>query len=197
MLATWVSQRADRRGFTIVELLIVIVVVGILAAITIVAYNGIQARARDSSRTSAVRQIQKSLELYRQVNNRYPPQVPIGTNVPAGFGTGIWGTGYSYSVATDDSWMRNLITSGIVSRAPLDPVNDNTHYIAYWSSGTTGLGKCTSEPFYVLAVIGYDSSSNIPSDSRTLTCTWGGTTANWTTSSTRAVFSNIVTPPDP
>ena len=36
------------KGFTIVELLIVIVVIGILAAITIVAYNGIQTRAQDT-----------------------------------------------------------------------------------------------------------------------------------------------------
>jgi prepilin-type N-terminal cleavage/methylation domain-containing protein len=42
------SKQATR-GFTIVELLIVIVIVGILAAITIVAYNGIQERARVSS----------------------------------------------------------------------------------------------------------------------------------------------------
>lgn len=36
-------------GFTIVELLIVIVVIAILAAITVVAYKGIQGRANDSS----------------------------------------------------------------------------------------------------------------------------------------------------
>lgn len=38
----------NKNGFTIVELLIVIVVIGILAAITIVAYNGIQNRAQDT-----------------------------------------------------------------------------------------------------------------------------------------------------
>lgn len=41
--------RNNKTGFTIVELLIVIVIVGILAAITVVAYNGIQERARVSS----------------------------------------------------------------------------------------------------------------------------------------------------
>jgi prepilin-type N-terminal cleavage/methylation domain-containing protein len=44
----WV-QNKQQSGFTIVELLIVIVVIAILAAITVVAYNGIQDRARNSS----------------------------------------------------------------------------------------------------------------------------------------------------
>ena len=41
-------------AFTIVELLIVIVVIAILAAITIVAYNGIQDRARASAASAAL-----------------------------------------------------------------------------------------------------------------------------------------------
>jgi prepilin-type N-terminal cleavage/methylation domain-containing protein len=55
-------------GFTIVELLIVIVVIGILAAITIVAYNGIQDRARASTLSSALSQAAKKLAVY-QVDN--------------------------------------------------------------------------------------------------------------------------------
>lgn len=55
-------------GFTIVELLIVIVVIGILAAITIVAYNGIQERARASTLTSALSQVANKMAVY-QVDN--------------------------------------------------------------------------------------------------------------------------------
>ena len=44
-----------KRGFTIVELLIVIVVIAILASISIVAYNGVQQRARTTALQSDVR----------------------------------------------------------------------------------------------------------------------------------------------
>lgn len=62
-----------QQGFTIVELLIVIVIIGILAAITIVAFNGSQARARDSARIAKIKSIAKAIELYNTDNGRYPP----------------------------------------------------------------------------------------------------------------------------
>lgn len=52
------------RGFTIVELLIVVVVIAILAAITIVAYNGIQDRAQDSRMKTAAGQVEKAIRLW-------------------------------------------------------------------------------------------------------------------------------------
>ena len=62
-------------GFTIVELLIVIVVIAILAAITIVAYNGIQNRARDAQRLSDITAIAKALESYKAQTGSYPTAV--------------------------------------------------------------------------------------------------------------------------
>jgi len=59
-------------AFTIVELLIVIVVIAILATIGIVAYNGIQQRARASEASSALSQAKKKLELYKVDNGSYP-----------------------------------------------------------------------------------------------------------------------------
>lgn len=60
-------------GFTIVELLIVIVVIGILAALVLNAFSGAQAKARDASRITKVKAIAKSIELYKADNSRYPP----------------------------------------------------------------------------------------------------------------------------
>jgi len=57
-----VGIRSNKQtGFTIVELLIVIVVIGILAAITIVSFNGVQARAQAARTTSDLASYQKAI----------------------------------------------------------------------------------------------------------------------------------------
>ncbi len=68
-----IKSISRQAGFTIVELLIVIVVIGILAAIAIVAYSGIQTRGRDARRSSDISQIKSALELYKVDNGLYPP----------------------------------------------------------------------------------------------------------------------------
>ncbi len=62
----------QERGFTIVELLIVVVVIAILAAITIVSYNGITNRANASAAKSTAATVQKKVELYNSEVGRYP-----------------------------------------------------------------------------------------------------------------------------
>lgn len=61
-----------KRGFTIVELLIVIVVIAILAAITIVAYNGIQTRAKNTKTVNAAVAWVKALKLYNADKGSWP-----------------------------------------------------------------------------------------------------------------------------
>ncbi len=64
-------KQTKARGFTIVELLIVIVVIAILAAITIVAYNGIQNRAKTSSNQAAANSMIKKYEAINAIKGVY------------------------------------------------------------------------------------------------------------------------------
>jgi len=72
MIHTNINSDRKERGFTIVELLVVIVVIGILAAITIVSYTGITARANTSKAQSNAQSIQSVAEVYFTENNTYP-----------------------------------------------------------------------------------------------------------------------------
>lgn len=68
---------APRHGFTIVELLIVIVVIGIVAGISIVAYSGMQARARTASYTSGLSNISRLMEIAKlETGGSYPATLP-------------------------------------------------------------------------------------------------------------------------
>lgn len=66
------KKKSDQKGFTIVELLIVIVVIGILAALVVTTYGGIQGKARDSKRQSDLQALQTQIEAYYATNNYYP-----------------------------------------------------------------------------------------------------------------------------
>ena len=79
-------------GFTIVELLIVIVVIAILASISVVAYNGIQQRANNTTRVASGKQFIKLFQLYKATFGSYPPQLYpqnagfcLGSGFPAGY----------------------------------------------------------------------------------------------------------------
>lgn len=89
----WAQRRQS--GFTIVELLIVIVVIAILAAITIVAYNGIQSRANDTAVKNDLQALAKKFELYRVDNGVYPAgDVQLGT-LDIKLSKSVYGNGFS------------------------------------------------------------------------------------------------------
>jgi prepilin-type N-terminal cleavage/methylation domain-containing protein len=67
-----ISLKKRESGFTIVELLIVIVVIGLLAALVITTYSGIQAKARNSKRQTDVQSVQTQVEAYFAQNGHYP-----------------------------------------------------------------------------------------------------------------------------
>lgn len=72
--------RRKEEGFTIVELLIVIVVIAILAALVITSYLGIQSRARDSERQSDIRAIATAVQAQATIDDgKYPTCADVPT----------------------------------------------------------------------------------------------------------------------
>ena len=65
-------KKLKNQGFTIVELLIVIVVIGILATLVITTYSGIQSKARDTKRKTDINAIQGQVEAYNTNAGFYP-----------------------------------------------------------------------------------------------------------------------------
>lgn len=115
----WAKNK--QRGFTIVELLIVIVVIGILAAITIVAYNGVQNKATNQQTISTVRAYYAALTAYTLDNAAYPAgNACLGT---AEYYTSnpcyIGNSTYSYSATLNAALSPYLNTTPTLSNAKI------------------------------------------------------------------------------
>lgn len=81
-------MRKSVSGFTIVEILVVIVVIGILTTIGVVSYSGYQTRAQNTARVNELKAWQKAFVQYKATNGIYPnvPNVGycLGTGFPGG-----------------------------------------------------------------------------------------------------------------
>lgn len=124
-------------GFTIPELIIVILVIGILVSIAVVSYSGYRTRAAKSSADSTVQQVKLKLGEYYTDNNRYPASsgdvstylTSVQATSTATAFTAIISGGGTY-VATPSG----CVTSGVGTLCSGYTI---TVPVSYWSGGST------------------------------------------------------------
>lgn len=150
------------RGFTLVELLIVIVIIGILAGITIVAYSGIQDRAKNTALLAAFDATEKALRIYKTINDDYPiptDQPPVGGSIyvacinarlPAENGFALNQCSTSISPAYSESAILDTALKTVISPLP------DTHSYSAASGGATYRGliyEYLAKTAYLLYVV--------------------------------------------
>lgn len=138
-----------QKGFTIVELLVVIVVIGILASITLATFGNVKSQARDTQRLSDARSIMIALDIYKTNIGSYPLPTSVDN---------------SWEDSNEDggrgAFMEYLQSSGTISQAaPVDPVNTASQSYAYYVY-PAGTSACDYNrgAFYVLGIRDMENS---------------------------------------
>jgi len=97
-----------KRGFTIIELLVVILIIGLVGTFAAVAVNAARAKQRDAVRLSNVRQVQSALENYFNEANAYP----MGSGIPLGDSAQsacLGSSGFAASCSGDDRVLLRVV----------------------------------------------------------------------------------------
>lgn len=124
------NKTSRTNGFTIVELLIVVVVIAILASISLVSFTHIQGRARDSTRAQDIKVITQALEKYYLANGFYPPgRCTANCRINSG-----------WSNTNDGSWshLESALVPTYVDELPTDPnptLNQNPQLAGVYGYG--------------------------------------------------------------
>lgn len=103
------NKKIKSKGFTLIELIVVITIIAVLTVVAMVSYTGAGKRARDGRRVSDLEKIRIALEMYRQnVGSSYPATlstlvpnyIQVLPNDPKGVGVSyVYShTGYTYTV---------------------------------------------------------------------------------------------------
>jgi len=139
-----------KNGFTLVELLVSIAILGILAAIATVVYSGVTAKARDSQRMRDLQTIAQALELYRSDFHSYPQ----GIDAP-----NFTKTGMDYPRVVHYSTSDGItILSTYLNPAPNDEASDREYL--YITTNGSSYSLCAGKESNDIFDIPSDCSGN-------------------------------------
>lgn len=131
------------RGFTIIELLVVISIIGLLSTVILASLNSARLRARDARRVSDLKQLQVALELYFDKNDKYPSTLNASLLTPtyiAVIPNDPSGTAYGYAAFRGSS--PTVCASYHLGAALEDPNNAALNSDADLTAGALG-STCT------------------------------------------------------
>lgn len=115
-------------GFSLIELLVTIAVIGILTSIAAVAWGEVRANARDKQRMSDLKELQLAVELYYAENGEFPAMGCGAATEPLWVGPGphpaAWGT------QCDPDYIVGL-TPNFIAQLPTDPISENTNNVGF------------------------------------------------------------------
>ncbi len=117
MKRVYLQKPNSSRGFTIVELLVVIVVIAILAAITIVAYSGIQDKARQAKITSDLGELSKAIILARNSRGSFLADIDSNTATYNSCSSKPTGTDLASLSLSDACWANYTAALTAISNA--------------------------------------------------------------------------------
>lgn len=135
---------SKQRGFTLVEILLVVLIVALVGTLAAVAVNSARSKQRDAVRLSNVRQMQSALEQYFNESNAYP----AGTALPLGDSTQsvcLGSSGFSANCSADDRMFQRVVVGTVdvgLSGAAVcgEPARNALCYGASVSGDAYGIG---------------------------------------------------------
>lgn len=143
------SNPAPKKGFTLVELLVIIAIIAILSVIGVTVFSGVQKNARDAKRRADLDSIRLALEIYKSVNGRYPsPTNSVGRS------------GWGDSDLNPADYMQNMSSSFAGGSLPVDPINNSTNYYSYYRYAPGDYG-CGNSYFYVVGIRKFEGSPRV------------------------------------